>query len=165
MLKKVGSEGDNWLQEKKSGLVWPCSSGLWILSHNQKEAVATLPGKLNTKTPRCLPATRLHYSKARPQLPTRECCEALPLTETGLTALVQQTERSMERKEAIKKLLKGFQHLHTHIQLNQSLLFILVAFITLDRSPELPSKPLILSHKVYCLCFALHFHLCWKRGG
>lgn len=33
------------------------------------------------------------------------------------------------------------------------------------RSPELPSKLLILSHKVYCQCFALQFLLCWKRGG
>lgn len=48
----------------------------------------------------------------------------------------------------------------TYTQLNQLLLFISGAFITLDRSPELPSKPLILSHKVYCLCFALHFCLC-----
>lgn len=39
--------------------------------------------------------------------------------------------------------------------------FISDAFITLDRSPELPSKLLILSHKVYCQCIiALHFRLC-----
>lgn len=47
----------------------------------------------------------------------------------------------------------------TYTQLNQLPLFILDAFITLDRSPALPSKLLILSHKVYCQCIALHFFL------
>lgn len=45
------------------------------------------------------------------------------------------------------------------------LLFILGTFITLDHSPELPSTPLILSRKVYCLFFALYFQLCCRRGG
>lgn len=53
----------------------------------------------------------------------------------------------------------------TYTRLNQLrgvfffIFFILDAFITLDRSPELPSKLLILSHKVYCHCITLHFRL------
>lgn len=63
------------------------------------------------------------------------------------------------------KAMKNPHCASTYTQLNQMLLFILGTFITLDHSPELPSTPLILSRKVYCLFFALYFQLCCRRGG
>lgn len=136
---------------------------LFHVELQSNKAVAPLPGKANksNNTLLCLPAAHLHYGEPRPRLPTRERCEPSTLRKTALTALLNETERMTEREKAAKNHCTDSSIIRMHTQLNQLMPFFLfwLPFITLERSPELPSKLLILSHKVYCQCIALHYRL------